>query len=210
MGLGKTLGIILTQKIKCDNCGAVLKDGTVNNRPRNRADGRYTTVNFAGEIVPINNYGNGIGVFSAIKYGAKERVLCNFCMANEQYAEQLKIQEEQEKKERQELVSTISAELSKANAEQAQQAALLQENLRLQNELLKQQLNNATMSNVQSNVATPNAKMPNTVMPNANRMPTQIGNNIPNVKRANNFCSKCGNALKPNARFCTKCGAKFN
>jgi len=195
MGLGKALGIMLTQKIKCDNCGAVLADGTINTRPPQYAKdtntGRYLT-DINGERQRINNYGDGIGILSVIKYGSKDRVLCDYCLA-----------EEQEKKERQEMVSAISAELSKANAEQAEQAALLQENLRLQNELLKQQLNNAAISNA-------NPAMPNAAVPRANAVTPNINNNVPTVKRANNFCSKCGNALKPNAKFCTKCGAKFN
>jgi hypothetical protein len=163
MGLGKTLKIMLTQRVKCENCGAVIVDGTYNSNP---------SFNDRGQLLPSYG-GDGVGIFNTLKYGSKKKILCPMCEAAEKG------------------MKNLENIISKENDKLAEHMALEKENLRLQNELLKQQLKNESM-------------------PNANRITPNVNQIASNVRRASNFCSTCGSALKQGARFCTKCGTNVN
>ena len=80
--------------------------------------------------------------------------------------------------------------MAKEREEGAEQEALHKEKLRLENELLKQKIKNETMSN-------------------SNSTASNEHNTGHKAKRVNNFCSSCGNALKPNAQFCSQCGKRI-
>jgi hypothetical protein len=153
MGLGRAVKIFFTNQVKCDNCGRVIVDGTTYSKPKYKWDGSN---NAAGQ------FQDGVGVLNTLVYSAKKRVLCDMCKALEKHGKQ------------------IDAAIAQENAANAEQRELEKENLRLENQLLKQKLNNESR------------------------------NAPPPVNRAAvRFCSGCGNALKQGAQFCSKCGQRM-
>ena len=192
MGLGRALKIMFTNQVKCDNCGGVIVDGTHEKNPRYFQDGMGNLkTDKMGNYIKLSSYGgDGVGVLNTLVYSAKKRVLCEYCKAAEKDKKEIAEAAEKDKKEMDNIMSQFNAGMSKVSAELAQQTALEQENLRLQNELLKQQLKNETMSRA------------NSITSNENKT-------VPDVKRTANFCSGCGSALKQNARFCAKCGKRI-
>jgi hypothetical protein len=165
MGVGNTLKILFTQKVKCENCGMVIVDGTERtSRMFLGNDGYHRATN-----------PQGVGIFNTLYYGSKGRILCDVCKSIEKATKQ------------------YEKEIAKEEAVIAEAAALEEENLRLQNQLLRKQLENeANAERLMTNNSRPNQQ---TIAPAA--------------KRAANFCAGCGSALKPNARFCGKCGRQI-
>ena len=151
MGLGRGLKIFFTNQVKCDNCGRVIVDGTTYSKPKYHRGGQFNAESL---------YQDGVGVLNTLVYSAKKRVLCDMCKALEKHGKK------------------IDAAIAQENAANAEQRELEKENLRLENQLLKQKLSNER-----------NAPPP------VNRA-------------AARFCSGCGNALKQGAQFCSKCGQK--
>ncbi|MDR0322319.1 MAG: hypothetical protein LBI28_12530 [Treponema sp.] len=165
MGIGKTLKIMFTNKVKCDNCGSVIIDGTISKSPEYDSRGRVRNSNPGME---------GVGLLDTIIYGAKKKVLCNRCKT----IERVKKNTEKEMNEfmnRPDVKKQIA--LEKENLE------LERENLELNNRYLKQQLNRSA--------------------PATKKLQS-------NSNGKTNFCSQCGNALKPNGRFCPGCGQSVN
>ena len=167
MGLGKTLKIMLTQQVKCENCGAVIVDGTYSSGEYDSRGNRKPNYSAQADV------GDGVGIFNTLKYGSKKKILCKMCEAAEKG------------------MKNLENIMNKENEKLAEHIALEKENLRLQNELLKQQLKNESM-------------------PSANRITPNVNQIASNVRRASNFCSTCGSALKQGARFCSKCGANVH
>jgi len=204
MGLGKMLKIGFTQQVKCDNCGAVIIDGTYNSNPRYAkwGDGSFMTDAF-GQIQEVSNQGgDGVGVLNTLIYGSKSRVLCKMCQTMEKFNKKME--------------QTAAEE----NARLEGHLALEQENLRLQNELLKQQLENEARARTTAPVASRPAPVEyipaplgappaeSVAAPVANRTAPVASRPAP-VCRANNFCSGCGSPLKQGAKFCSKCGKRL-
>jgi len=155
MGLGRGLKIFFTNQVKCDNCGRVIVDGTYEKNPK------FSFDTFGNAHKRPSYGGDGVGVLNTLIYSSKKRVLCDMCKALEKHGKQ------------------IDAAIAQENAANAEQRELEKENLRLENQLLKQKLSNER-----------NAPPP------VNR-------------GAARFCSGCGNALKQGAQFCSKCGQKL-
>lgn len=165
---------MLTNRVVCDNCGAVIVDGTV---------GTESMFNLDAFGNPFKNgnynnnrlYGDGVGLLNTLVYGAKKKVLCRECQRMEKQMDR------------------VEGMAAKENAALADQRALQQENLLLQNELLKQKLQNET----RETRSTPIAPAP------------AITHTAPAVRTAGKFCTNCGTRLKQNANFCTKCGTNI-
>ena len=115
----------------------------------------------------------GVGFLNTMVYGLKDKVICDSCKARAKADAKFAKVLEDNSKKWDEIIA-------QEKAENAEMEALQKENLRMENELLKQKLKKESQAS----------------RPVANQ-------NIPNTRRANNFCSGCGNALKPNAGFCT-------
>ena len=88
MGLGNTLKIMLTQQVKCENCGAVIVDGTVGTQSMFKLDAfgnSYKNDNYNTNKL----YGDGVGVLNTLKYGSKKKILCSMCQVLEKQSEKM-------------------------------------------------------------------------------------------------------------------------
>jgi hypothetical protein len=201
VGLGKTLKIMFTQQIKCDYCGGVIVDGRTYSQPKYHTSETIRNGQVHTRVTGFNSqsqYMDGVGVLDTIIHGAKKHSFCSPACerAFKEAAEYKKNKPE------------IERQAHQAAEKLENSVRLAEENMRLSNAYMKMELekNRQSGGNRQAPAYYQTANPParTAAPPAANRAADQP------VRKAANFCSKCGSPLKPNAHFCGKCGNSVN